>query len=500
MTLVSSLNSFSLQAGLHAYFAHKADEFGVYFFSPRYYETTEPFHASLRELCPRVVGTQLVASYFASDGMEDQFTFRRHSNFLVSVCKPGSVVKVMTGATGVIVSMINRQYGFIKFGAGEKALFCVKSLFKDGWQFSGDPLQLPAMKFDGYQVEKETKSSCSGEKIGHSWYAVLVWCGRRPPPQHCSTAEALNSRPVFREGRRQPGEGKGRRPSSSMFVGKVLEVRKDGAVVEADAVEAFEELVWVPGWRKRLANSSGFWLSTLDGECIGLGDLVAYYKAGESREGFDAVGRGAVVLKRSEGKVGRRKQYSEVGRLCDDSDSESDATVSDGELDWLEQDLGSMIVVENPRAKTMELLRSVHGGLQEVRGRGVRRRKVKEDMAGYTPLQDLNSFKKVRELMDKIEKQEYLSDEDPDYKPGDEVEMSEEEVECQTEETAADSSFYEARGRRKDRRLTSNSETSDHSKLEGRKSWRSKLPDWVQACSLPEVFDPESSKFVAVDR
>ena len=41
---------FGNQAGLHTYFAHKVDEFGVYFFSPRYNETTEPFHASLREV------------------------------------------------------------------------------------------------------------------------------------------------------------------------------------------------------------------------------------------------------------------------------------------------------------------------------------------------------------------------------------------------------------------------------------------------------------------
>ena len=36
---------------LHILFAHfkdKADEFGVYFFDPLYYETTEPYHANLR--------------------------------------------------------------------------------------------------------------------------------------------------------------------------------------------------------------------------------------------------------------------------------------------------------------------------------------------------------------------------------------------------------------------------------------------------------------------
>ena len=39
-------------------------------------------------------------------------------------------MKVMTNTTGVIVSMVNNQYGFLKFGAGEKALFCAKALFR----------------------------------------------------------------------------------------------------------------------------------------------------------------------------------------------------------------------------------------------------------------------------------------------------------------------------------------------------------------------------------
>ena len=37
-----------VRQGLRAYFAHKVDEYGVYFFDPLYYETTEPFRASLQ--------------------------------------------------------------------------------------------------------------------------------------------------------------------------------------------------------------------------------------------------------------------------------------------------------------------------------------------------------------------------------------------------------------------------------------------------------------------
>lgn len=76
-------------SGLHAYFAHKvhstplhstllhcslsfpssspnppiqADEYGVYFFDPRYYEGTEPFHAALRLACPNQVLSVLCSS------------------------------------------------------------------------------------------------------------------------------------------------------------------------------------------------------------------------------------------------------------------------------------------------------------------------------------------------------------------------------------------------------------------------------------------------------
>ena len=39
-----------IEQGLLAYFNHKVDEYGVYFFDPDYYEKTEPFLANLREV------------------------------------------------------------------------------------------------------------------------------------------------------------------------------------------------------------------------------------------------------------------------------------------------------------------------------------------------------------------------------------------------------------------------------------------------------------------
>merc|ERR1719317_990983 len=366
-----------VQYGMNAYFSHKADEYGVYFFDPFYYENTEPFHESLRQCSsnPNMQNkSKLVSSYFNAVGMKDQFKFQQHSAYLVSICKqPG--VKIVTNSTGVIVSMINNQYGFIKFGSGETALFCCKSLFKDGWKFSGDPLKLPAMKFDGYQI---TGGGVRGDQA-YSWYAVLVLCGRRPSPQYCSTAEDLNSTPVFREGRIQRmsvggspivGDGgkKMRQPSSSMMVGEVVDIRRNGAVLKVR--EDSEDKVFVPGWKRQLSNSSGTWLSTLSGECIGLGDLVAYYvDLQDIRPGYTAVGKNVMVLKESQEvkkQDGRRRRQStersegakygvdttgdeaEPRRsAASDSDSGSEGGVSDGELEWLEKDIGTIIAKED---------------------------------------------------------------------------------------------------------------------------------------------------------
>jgi len=518
-------------AGLHAYFNHKAEEYGVYFFDPRYYQTTEPFHAALRLACPRDSSAMLVQRYFATEGMKAQFTYKQHTAFLVSISKQGSNVKVVTNNTGVIVSMINSQYGFIKFGAGEKALFSAKSLFKDGWQFSGDPLKLPAMKFDGYQLMQSNKSK---EKEKHTWYAVLVWCGRRPSPQYCSSTEDLNSTPMFRERRgSQVGEGgnKSRRPSQTMCVGEVTEVRRDGAVVKSREDEVAE--VWLPGWRRKLANRPGTWLSAVDGECIGVGDIVAFYTSSEVRKGFSAVGRNVAVLKESEGqKAGRSRRStccsedlqqlgSRRGSARDfDSDSEEELSVSEGELEWLEKDLESVIAMEDPKAKTIDLLRAVQINLQEVRGKPGRRRSLKKgDKPGYKQLPPQPSdFRRMKKMMAELEVEGYRSDSDVEYHPGDEVdEVDSTDDEEETTE-GGDSSFCMSGygdGRRKKNRARGNTVSSAVSSMastvatsatalsvgDARENKKvGNLPFWVVACSLPEVFDSQLGKFVPVDR
>merc|ERR1719420_1812114 len=529
-----------VQYGMNAYFSHKADEYGVYFFDPFYYENTEPFHESLRQCSSNQQNkSKLVSSYFNAVGMKDQFKFQQHSAYLVSICKqPG--VKIVTNTTGVIVSMINNQYGFIKFGSGETALFCCKSLFKDGWKFSGDPLKLPAMKFDGYQG-----GGVRGDQA-YSWYAVLVWCGRRPSPQYCSTAEDLNSTPVFREGRIQRmsvggspivGDGgkKMRQPSSSMMVGEVVDIRRNGAVLKVR--EDSEDKVFVPGWKRQLSNSSGTWLSTLSGECIGLGDLVPYYvDLQDIRPGYTAVGKNVMVLKESQEvkkQDGRRRRQStersegakygvdttgdeaEPRRsAASDSDSGSEGGVSDGELEWLEKDIGTIIAKEDPQAKTLKLLAGVQSQLREVRGKkgGHKKKgivKVKSFRAGYTPMGNSEeSFWRMRRLLASTDVG-YNSEEDPDYEPGDEVEIVRKPR--MMSETVADTSFTSGvassepgkkRTKRRDRldSTTSGGSVGKRSDRVRAESRGRKLPYWVRAVSLPEVFDPELGKFVAVDK
>jgi len=538
-----------VQYGLNAYFSHKADEYGVYFFDPFYYENTEPFHESLRQCTSARQDvnnkSKLVCNYFSSPGPREQFKFQQHSAYLVSISKqPG--IKIVTNKTGVIISMINNQYGFIKFGdSGETALFCCKSLYKDGWQFSGDPLKLPAMKFDGYKIPGGGQE---GDQA-YSWYAVLVWCGRRPSPKFCSTAEDLNSTPVFREGRLHRlsvgGEGKKmRQPSSSMMVGQVTEVRRNGAVLQVR--EDSQDKVFVPGWQRQLANTTGKWLSTVSGECIGLGDLVAYYlDTQETRSDFSAVGKNVMVLKECEDeeKGRRRRRQStersagaryEVGEteteeeekhfrkkgkgkkekereLIDTSqESETEEEVTDGELEWLEKDLETIMVREDPKTKTLKLLKDVHNQLNLTRGETKKKSPtpkkaaggIKNLKGGYTPMKTSNEdFWRMKRLMAAMETGGYHSGSDPDYQPGDEVEVvtrprtgSETQADTSFTGSTAASSLLNRSGR--SRRSSMATSVSTTKSAPDKRA----LPYWVKAVSKAEKFDPELGMFVADDK
>jgi len=520
-----------VQYGLNAYFSHKADEYGVYFFDPIYYENTEPFHESLRQVTSSVKPStssknKLVPTYFSSEGVKDQLKFRIHSAYLVSISKqPG--IKIITGKTGVIISMINNQYGFIKFGdSGETALFCCKSLFKDGWQYNGDPLRLPAMKFDGYQIP----GGCVKGEEAYSWYAVLVWCGKRPSPKFCSTAEDLNSTPVFREGRIQrmstaSDSKRMRQPSSSMMVGQVMEIKRNGAVVKVREDSA--DKVFVPGWQREVSTNSGTWLSTLSGEAIGLGDLVAYYvDTLDKKPGFSAVGKNVMVLKESQevkDKGRRRRRQStersagaryEVGETSDedqprshrrktrpvlegatdDESEESDEDITDGELEWLEKEMETLIVKEDPLNKMMKLFKTVQSELHSTRSTKVKSLKksgIKNLRGGYTPIKNTGGdFWRMRKMLMKVDR-DYDSDDDPDYKLG----MVIEQVHRPGFESDAqgDTSFSS-------NAVSHKSSGSVSRNLRADATPKKSLPYWVKEVSKAEKYNPDLEMFEPNDR
>jgi len=68
--------AYLVEQGLYAYFSHKADEYGVYFFDPLYYEETEPFHANLRIVTKMFNNhsSKLIPSFFRQ--YKKQFHFK----------------------------------------------------------------------------------------------------------------------------------------------------------------------------------------------------------------------------------------------------------------------------------------------------------------------------------------------------------------------------------------------------------------------------------------
>merc|ERR1719228_383281 len=396
-----------MQQGLFSYFSQKAGESAVYFFNPFYYELTQPFYEALRQVSPRSGQGKLVRRYF--DSLKDTFLFTQHSSSLSSITKLDSV-EIVTNVPGCVFRMVNSQCGLIKFRDGEKAVFNIKSLFKDGSKFTGNPLELPGVCFDGYQVEG-------------TWYAASVWCGQRPDStKHYSSFKDLDN---------------------GVLEGEVVEIHEDGAVIDIG-----DDLVWIPGWRRQQTNCPRLSLSTLEGDLIGLGDLVSCLTSCESKEGFTAVGRNATVVKkckglndstydsegdRSEEELSEEPNEEDLAESCSESEasisdesSSSEEDLYDCEIDTVKKELGTILVDDS--TKTVD---------------------------GYTPLSGKGeSFWYLEELLANIS--EYNSDSDPDYSEGDYLEDSEESM-------------------------------SDDS-------------DWAVSCSRPEVFDPETGLWIPVDR
>ena len=80
----------------------------------------------------------------------NQFSFKRHSNCLVSISKTDT--EVVTNTFGIVSSMIDNSYGIVQFKHGhntEKAIFCSSTLYNDGFVYDKDPTQLSSIQFDG---------------------------------------------------------------------------------------------------------------------------------------------------------------------------------------------------------------------------------------------------------------------------------------------------------------------------------------------------------------
>jgi len=286
--------------GVVAYFTHKIDEYGVYFFDPLYYERTEPFHANLCQETKFNGNTEkLVSKFFAMH--KGTFVYQKISPYLVTISREPVEVKV--NVTCVVVSMVDNQFGILQFngegGKTEKAMFSAKSLYKDGYNFNGDPVKLPHMCFDGYRFPG--KGEPSKESM---WMAVLVWSGRKPSPKFCATKDDLSVPELTNQNQ---GGGPLAMSGDAVFnecmkIGEVLEIKQDGAV--ASLKKDSDDRAFIPGWSHQSVHTRAKFLVTSQGVELALKDLVAFYVDPKKKppKQYKAVGCNVMVLKHG-GKV-----------------------------------------------------------------------------------------------------------------------------------------------------------------------------------------------------
>jgi len=302
--------------GVVAYFTHKIDEYGVYFFDPVYYENTEPFHANLcQETNFHGQTVKLLPKFFGMN--KDKFVYQKISPYLVTISREPVEVKV--NVTCVVVSMVDNQFGILQFngegGKTEKAMFSANSLYKDGYNFKGDPVKLPHMCFDGYRAP--AKGDHAKESM---WVAVLVWSGRKPSPKFCSTRDDL----AFPGLSVQLGGGSAAAANDAisnecMQIGEILEIQKYGAV--ASLRKDTDERAFIPGWSHEHVRSDTSFLVTSQGVELALKDLVAFYvdPKKKPRKEYKAVGCNVMVLKHG-GKVEKTSKASKQS-VTDSGDS-----------------------------------------------------------------------------------------------------------------------------------------------------------------------------------
>merc|ERR1712002_317771 len=206
--------------------------------------------------------------------------------------------------------------------------------------------------------------------------------------------------------------------------------------------------------------------------------------------------------KRRNRKRGGRKSVSEV------EDSETEEDVTDGELEWLEKDVLSLIDKED-EAKTLNLLKKVHGLVQNTRGsqsKSLKKSGIKNLRGGYTPMKNSSdTFWRMKRLWAKIENG-YNSESDPDYEPGDDVEVvtrprSQSETQADTSFNGSTSagSILSRSGRSRKSSIASVSTTNNTTNTTSI-SPQKLLPYWVREVSKHEKYDPNLEKFVADDK
>lgn len=305
-----------VEQGLYAYFSHKADEYGVYFFDPLYYEETEPFHANLR-LVTNIYNNQkikLVPAFFKK--YKKQFHYKQISPYLVAISKVET--EIISGVTGVVVTMLDKKYGLIKFNRNTEsclALFSTSALYHNGYKLNTDPKTLPPVFFDAYKLPESDR----GDKF--KWFATLTWVGRRPNPKFCATKVELANCPQYKLTlahnalAQNPIETvpatKKQEEIDYMKMGIVKEVRKNGAVaVVKEEGDDKEQKFWIPGWAFTHVNTPKIkYLTTTKGVGLSIGDLVNFYiDPNLQAKPYDAVACNVDVFKHAEVPNAKSKQ------------------------------------------------------------------------------------------------------------------------------------------------------------------------------------------------
>jgi len=308
--------SYLVQQGLYAYFSHKADEYGAYFFDPLYYEDTEPFHANLR-LVTNLYNDQgakkLIPTFFKK--YKKQFHFKQLTPYLAVLSKHET--EVVHGMTGIVVTMLDKTHGIIKFQHATEthmALFSTQSLYLNGYRANIDPKTLPPVFFDAYKIPQNDKC----EKF--KWFAVLTWTGRRPNPKFCATKDDMMKCSTFRQYWNNNDVSNGKKPEdlSYMLMGIVKEVRKNGAVAVVKNEDSdLEQKYFIPGWAFTSSHARGQkQLTTTQGKGLKVGDLVAFYiDPNQQAKPYDAVAGNVDVLKQAEGSSGVNTKKSKAKKI-----------------------------------------------------------------------------------------------------------------------------------------------------------------------------------------